>query len=251
MKLRDWPGDIPFRMIPELTDAEHGWWACEGGLFVDEPDGSLDDEGLWEAFERYADRLQAVSRALPWVLGDFFNLAETRWGESYAQLAEATGYHETTLYNAKWVCSRVPMEIRFHAPSFSHAQAVAPLPDVEMREAYLRMAEDNGWTRDDLRLAVRAILNEATPKWSEEGPDAHDGEIVPVAAIHNLPDVRRSLTAYRSQFERLIFALEDMVELELADDVRDLWGALNRLVGRVDAMLEAMDAVESGQAYPD
>jgi len=51
------------------------------------------------------------------------------WGEMYAQAIDATGVDYGTLRREVWVSGSVELCLRKHNLSWSHHQAVAPLPE--------------------------------------------------------------------------------------------------------------------------
>lgn len=106
-------------------------------------------------------QLQGLARSLHWLSGDWLNIGEREYGETYAQAIEATGYSAQTLMNAKYVCSRIPIERRRENLSYSHHAEVASLP-AEEQEAWLDMAEKEGWSRSELRKQVKNT--EAVPR---------------------------------------------------------------------------------------
>ena len=61
------------------------------------------------------------------IIGDALRYGERRWGETYAQVMDATGMAYQTLANAKWVASRVPVQRRRTELSWSHHAEVASL----------------------------------------------------------------------------------------------------------------------------
>ncbi len=129
-----------------------------------------------ENFTFYADLLKDVRAGLMWILGDLLNEAERRFGEDYAQLAEATGYDVSTLYNAKYVASRIDFSRRREELPFSHHQAVAHLEPAE-QDRWLVQAEDEEWTRAELRHRVDEEHVRKQPEWSEE-PEPTWDEVV-------------------------------------------------------------------------
>jgi hypothetical protein len=98
-------------------------------------------------------QLQGLARSLHWLTGDWLNIGEREYGETYAQAIEATGYSVQTLMNAKYVCARIPIERRRENLSYSHHAEVASLPPDE-QDAWLDQAEQEGWSRSELRKQV-------------------------------------------------------------------------------------------------
>jgi len=105
----------------------------------------------WAAYGR---GLQLVDRALRWVVGDWLCYGEARWGDMYAQAIEATGLATQSLLNCKWVAQRVPASRRREELPWSHHAEVASL-EPEEQEDWLSAAQEEGWTRAELRQAIK------------------------------------------------------------------------------------------------
>ena len=93
-------------------------------------------------------------RASPWWIGDMINLGEDRHGESFSQVCEGVVSTEMLSRYAS-VARRVPAELRRPNLSWSAHAAVARLPH-QQQKRYLKLAEENGWSSEELRKRVRA-----------------------------------------------------------------------------------------------
>ncbi len=51
----------------------------------------------WEVYEAVLGRLEQSRRSLMWWIGDALAFGESKYGETYAQAVEATGYATETL----------------------------------------------------------------------------------------------------------------------------------------------------------
>ena len=112
-------------------------------------------------WEELGGILANIGKGWPWWVGDWVNYGETRWGEKYAQAID-NGFDYGTVRNAAWVASRVDVSRRRDKLSWSHHQVVAPLKPRE-QTLWLDKAEANGWTRSELRDALRASQQLPTP----------------------------------------------------------------------------------------
>lgn len=106
----------------------------------------------WEAWYEYGRRLSSFERHFRWLLGDWYLLGETRFGEAAAQAVEAVSLK--TVQNAAWVAERFPPSRRRENLSWSHHAEVAGLEAAEA-DALLDRAESDGWSRARLRLVRR------------------------------------------------------------------------------------------------
>jgi hypothetical protein len=114
----------------------------------------LPPETTWEQYEALAGMLGQLHRTAGWLIGDLLNFGEKVYGETYVQAAAATGLAEQTLMNYASVCSRIPRARRRPSLPFSvHAEVAYLEPDEQ--ERWLSEAEQEGWTRSELRLAMK------------------------------------------------------------------------------------------------
>lgn len=106
--------------------------------------------------------LGRVKRTASWLIGDWLNAGETRFGEKYAQAIEDTGLTEGTLRNYASVCGRVTPERRLSDLPFSmHADVAALTP--EQQTEWLTRARDEGWSRTQLREELKQAGLGQTP----------------------------------------------------------------------------------------
>ena len=98
--------------------------------------------------------LEAVGGSSLFWWGDYLvHLASTR-GEEYARAKSASGYAPATLWQAAWVCRRVPPSRRLEALSFGHHMEVASLTPTD-QEIWLAKADAEGLTSKQLRAEIR------------------------------------------------------------------------------------------------
>jgi hypothetical protein len=99
-------------------------------------------------------QVAAVNRGSSWALGDILAYTEWRYGEVYSQWMDISGLSYGRLANLKSLCQKVPYHIRKAGLSISHHEAVSAMP-VQQQGHWLCMAEENGWSREELRDALR------------------------------------------------------------------------------------------------
>lgn len=108
--------------------------------------------------ERWADLLAAAKNyadAQYWIAGDLANFGEAHYGEAYTQFVEVMGYDPGTLTAAMYVARVIPFNERRPELSWSCHQVVAGIKDPEQRKAWLGLAAENKWTREELRTNLR------------------------------------------------------------------------------------------------
>lgn len=125
----------------------------------------------WEEWALQGSIFQDLSDSLPWVIGDWLNEGERRYGETYTQATKATGQKVETLKQYKWVTAAIPKEKRYPADSgisFTHHRLVAKLPQ-KQRDAWLAQAYAHQWSSAELAERLRR---------AQEGKGAADNGII-------------------------------------------------------------------------
>lgn len=105
----------------------------------------------WDEYQEEFEKWEIVQRLSTFALGDLLSYGNLRWGETYAQVAASTRFTVEYLRNVKYVCSKVPLNIRNNRLSFAHHQAVASLKQPVMQQEWLEYAATQELTRDELR----------------------------------------------------------------------------------------------------
>ena len=110
------------------------------------------------AYDQWAEiglRISRIKRFSNWALADWLNFGEKQFSETYAQGVAATGFQPDYLAIIKYVGAAVEPSRRRESLSFSHHRLVASL-NPEAQDQFLREAEENDWSQDVLREAIKA-----------------------------------------------------------------------------------------------
>jgi hypothetical protein len=121
------------------------------------------DFEIWQAD---GQRLLRVEKMLPWVLGDWINYGEAKWGEKYSQALTDTDYSYSRLTTFSYVCRRIDFSRRRQELSFGHHEVVAPLiPDTQ--DVWLQRAVSHRWSIRNLidALADRPAREDSDVWW--------------------------------------------------------------------------------------
>ena len=123
----------------------------------------------FEAFGELGEMLRTFERTMAFVVGDWINAVEDRFGEQSAQLIDATGWSLNTIRTYAWTSRKVPKENRFidAGLTYAHHQAVGALAHPEQRHwLKLAIAGDDGepWSVTKLRGAISRGADLA-PRW--------------------------------------------------------------------------------------
>lgn len=129
----------------------------------------LPDDLSFDEWVEVGRKLSLLGKAHQWWVGDWLHYGEHKWGEKYAQAMDETGWAYQTLRDAAWVSGRFELSRRRDNLSWSHHREVAALDPPEAEEL-LEAAERGGWTRNELRQAVKTYKRQlAVPKDEETG----------------------------------------------------------------------------------
>jgi N6-adenosine-specific RNA methylase IME4 len=111
-------------------------------------------EPTYEEWQRCGEFLNRVGASVQWLIGDWLNYGERRWGETYTQAVEMTGLDISTLQKVKWVSSVIESCRRRQELSFAHHHEAASLPPAEA-DALLTRAEADGLSTREVRALVK------------------------------------------------------------------------------------------------
>jgi N6-adenosine-specific RNA methylase IME4 len=124
----------------------------------------IPEDTPFEAWQGLGGTLQQMERAVMWWIGDWLRFGERKYGETYAQAIEATGYAHQTLRDAKWVAEAYSdLSLRKDNLSFTHHKEAAALPPDERAEVLARAAAE-GLTTRETRLLARQEKNRVGAK---------------------------------------------------------------------------------------
>ncbi|MFF2194123.1 LmbU family transcriptional regulator [Streptomyces sp. NPDC058157] len=111
------------------------------------------------AWEEIGSQLRDLASSSAWWMGDWLLFGENAYSGRYREAVGRTGLDYQTLRNYAWVARRFEQDRRRDALSFAHHAEVARLARPE-QDYWLRRAEEQRWSRNELRRQLRAGLAE-------------------------------------------------------------------------------------------
>ena len=111
----------------------------------------ISGEPSYKVWEEYGRKLQFIEGAIQWLIGDWLNYGERKWGEMYAQAVDET--QAITWRNYKWVAGAVELSTRVDNLSWTHHREVAHLSR-ESQEKYLNLALMENLTKRELHYRI-------------------------------------------------------------------------------------------------
>jgi hypothetical protein len=137
-----------------------------------------------DEWEKLGERLGNAERSIGFMIGDWINYAEEKWGEKYNDAIAATGLEYQTLRNYAWVAKRVHLSARADNLPFRHHQVVAKLKNSEEQRHWLKAAEDHdlGYRRLQKSINFGRIATEE----EVDGDPADRGYVTYLALLNRI-----------------------------------------------------------------
>lgn len=108
-----------------------------------------------ERWQQIGADLARRGNRLAWQIADWLHYGEWEYGDRYIDAIAATGLDYGTLRNYASVAGKFSMSRRRDNLSFAHHAEVTGLPFTD-QDAWLDLAEEHGWSRNELRDRIRA-----------------------------------------------------------------------------------------------
>lgn len=138
------------------------------GVEADEISLTFPDNMSYKEYEKVMKGLGQIADfstlRLPFYIGDAIVFGQSKFPDIYSQAVEFTGLSEGTLHNYAYICRNVPKKIRREKLGIAIHQEVAQIKDETRQSSFLSEAELNGWTKIELRKAIKGeIPSKALP----------------------------------------------------------------------------------------
>lgn len=138
----------------------------------------------FEEWEKIGEKLGDAERSIGFMIGDWINYAESKWGEKYNEAIAATGLEYGTLRLYAYVARKVQLLYRYNNLTFTHHYAVAKLKDPDEQKHWLSMAEKHDLSVQRLRKSIN-FGRIATEK-EVEGDPADRGYVTYLALLNRI-----------------------------------------------------------------
>lgn len=116
-------------------------------LAISDPKFSITPTGIqfngelsFEEWESLGQELAPIGKSIGFIIGDWINYGESRWGDKYEEAIMRTGMAYQTLRNYAYVARRVQLSCRHDKLGFEHHYVVAKLKNPDEQEHWLDMA---------------------------------------------------------------------------------------------------------------
>lgn len=159
--------------------------------------------------------LLQIEASINWWVGDWLNYGERRYGESYSQAMEATGWKYQRLANARWICSKIPADLRHDDLSWTHHRHVAHMEKDEIAY-WLDRAHEKEWDSRTLLGATKG----SEPTESPQDVSSADLDLEPTQAVETPQNGAESATEHSVGYTSVEFRLDDYSDEWLAENVK-------------------------------
>ena len=124
---------------------------------------SIDPTGIefhgelsFEEWSDIGDKVVPLAKSIGFVVGDWINYGEIRYGEKYVEALRDTKMTLETLKQFSYVARNIEKCRRLHVLDWSHHQAVAKIKDPEEQARWLSVAEKERMSVRRLRKSISA-----------------------------------------------------------------------------------------------
>jgi len=159
--------------------------AIQDPKFTINPTGiQFHDELSFDEWEALGKKLAPLGKSIGFIIGDWINYGEARYGEKYERALERTGMTYTTLANFSYVARKVEISLRNEKLDFTQHYVVAKLKTDDEKRHWLKMAEKHKLSIRRLRKSIN-FGRLATEK-EVQGDPADRGYVTYLALLNRI-----------------------------------------------------------------
>ena len=142
------------------------------------------EELSYDEWDALGQKLAPVGKTIGFIIGDWINYGEKRWGDKYEEALERTGLEYGTLRNYAHVARKVELSLRNDKLDYSLHATVAKLKTNEEKQHWLNMAEKHDLSVRRLRKSIN-FGRLATEK-EVQGDPADRGYVTYLALLNRI-----------------------------------------------------------------
>ena len=144
----------------------------------------FNEELSFEEWDDLGQKLAPIAKSIGFIIGDWINYGEQRWGDKYEDALKRTGLAYQTLADFAYVARKVQFSLRNEKLDFTHHRVVAKLKTTDEQKRWLDITEKH-------RLGIRRLrksINFGRLATEEEvqGDPADKGVVTHLALINRL-----------------------------------------------------------------
>lgn len=160
-------------------------------LAINDPKFSITSTGIkfneelsFDEWEALGQKLAPIGKSIGFIIGDWINYGEGRYGEKYDDALGRTGLAYQTLMNYSYVARKVEISLRKENLDLHHHLVVAKLKTADEKEFWLDMAQKHKLGIRRLRKSIN--FGRLATEEEVQGDPADKGVITHLALINRL-----------------------------------------------------------------
>lgn len=160
-------------------------------LAISDPKFSISPTGIefheelsFEEWDDLGTKLAPVGKSIGFIIGDWINYGEKRWGDKYEEALARTGLAYQTLADFAYVARKVHFSVRNEKLDFTHHRVVAKLKTDEEKQYWLDLAAKHNLGKRRLQKSIN--FGRLATEEEVEGDPADRGYVTYLALLNRL-----------------------------------------------------------------
>ena len=160
-------------------------------LAIHDPKFSITTTGIefheelsFDEWNGLGQKLAPLGKSIGFIIGDWINYGNGRYGEKYDEALKRTGMTYETLMNFSYVARKVEISLRNEILDFNHHYVVAKLKSPEEKQYWLDMARKHNLTVRRLRKSIN--FGRLATEEEVQGDPADRGYVTYLALLNRL-----------------------------------------------------------------
>jgi hypothetical protein len=144
----------------------------------------FNEELSFDEWDSLGQKLAPIGKSIGFIIGDWINYGEARYGAKYDEALKRTGLAYKTLRNLSYVSRKVELSLRKDNLDWCKHETVAKLKTNDEKEFWLGMAEKHDLSVRRLRKSIN--FGRLATEEEVQGDPADKGVITHLALINRL-----------------------------------------------------------------
>lgn len=160
-------------------------------ISIQDPKFSISQTGIkfheelsFEEWDLLGQKLAPLGKSIGFIIGDWINYGEARYGEMYEQALKRTGMAYNTLANFAYVARKIESSLRNENLDFTQHYVVAKLKTDDEKQHWLNMAEKHNLSIRRLRKSIN--FGRLASEEEAQGDPADRGYVTYLALLNRI-----------------------------------------------------------------
>jgi hypothetical protein len=142
------------------------------------------DELEFSEWESLGEKIAPLGKSIGFIIGDWINYGENRYGKKYDEALRRTGLAYQTLMDFAYVSRKIEISLRNENLDFTHHRVVAKLKTPDEKEHWLNMAEKHNLGIRRLRKSIN--FGRLATEEEVQGDPADRGYVTYLALLNRI-----------------------------------------------------------------